>query len=1179
MEASDARKCTKDALYDAIRDDNPDKVKAILSRAPQFANEAFKYIDFFWTPLQLAAARNNAAICEVLVNGGADINLTSENGTTALVRAVLAESVSATQWLLDNGAVVDQCIEPGFTALTAACCTANYDMVRLLLAAGANVNLPCQRDVRLLHTLKPCVEVRLLLHEIICFAEEPETPLTPLVVASSFGQAAAAELLLQAGVDPNDQANKYCVHEACRQGHFEVAKTLLANGADVHAVAEDEETALHIAAHRGDKKLLELLISHGANVDAKDCYDQTALHVASDNGQVDALKLLLDKGASVVAVDEDGNTALHNAGYWGQVDMLNFLLRKGADPNARCHYGESPLHYASQGGHVAAMTVLLDHGADMDVLNSDGETPLFNAVSNGDLAATKLLVARGATVDLQVLDGMTVLHEAAHYGFTAIIDLLIDNGADIEAADQCDDTAPRALHIAAQRNMLLAVMLLVSKGADINAADERGDTALHHACSHGKSSIAEFLLLAGAVLNCLNKRNLSPLQIAASENLIKVAQLLMAKGADPNYVCPIQGSALHIATVQGCRDMVQILLDAGANVNAVNTDTNSEHNVTPLYLACHFNDLAIAGMLEAKGADLNACSSLGRTPLFAACTNNHCAVVKWLLSKGAAPCLRDVSWSYRILGSLARHRCLDCATNLLEATSSLDDKQRLGSNALAEACVHGNQQMLVLLLAHNAVCLTKEGTLYMICDLCQNGSVEALAHLLDYGLDVNQIVYERPLLHSACEGGHLETVRLLVNRGANLNAISTELARMYFKETALHVACRKGHTDIVRYLLDHGAAISALRGDGQSPLICAVEADVIDCAQLMFQRGAHKCPDNNLDALQPEHLPLHEARSVAMAELALANGIDINQTTVDGRTPLMSACYYQRHQVVEYLLSKGAELKSTKKNAYSVLHWACEFGREETARQLLELGWDPNEPCHEKATGTPLHFATKRGHDDIVRTLIQHGCYVDARDEDGATALHYAVSSGRAQVMDILLEHGCNVDAADRARQTPLFKACRSAQPSAVARLLAAGADVKVRATSFGCDSSVIETLLLGWYSDDGDKEGRVLEILLAHDAEAMPLHYMPRIDQEVTNAHMEKYCRWMLSHNWGVEDVWRYEHGRGVNSISSSFIVATLEVCLPNVPQLCKSALPLVVKWDYQVRRKTVAEEASLDE
>jgi uncharacterized protein len=92
---------------------------------------------------------------------------------------------------------------------------------------------------------------------------------TPLHLAAFFGAEPAADLLLDAGADPdiashNDQA-VHPLHSAVAGHAFGIARRLVEAGADVDAIQRDGFRPLHAAAQNGDELMVELLLRAGAN--------------------------------------------------------------------------------------------------------------------------------------------------------------------------------------------------------------------------------------------------------------------------------------------------------------------------------------------------------------------------------------------------------------------------------------------------------------------------------------------------------------------------------------------------------------------------------------------------------------------------------------------------------------------------------------------------------------------------------------------------------------------------------------------------------------------------------------------------------------------------------------------------------------------------------------------------
>ena len=119
----------------------------------------------------------------------------------------------------------------------------------------------------------------------------------------------------------------------------------------------------------------------------------------------------------------------------------------------------------------------------------------------------------------------------------------------------------------------------------------------------------------------------------------------------------------------------------------------------------------------------------------------------------------------------------------------------------------------------------------------------------------------------------------------------------------------------------------------------------------------------------------------------------------------------------------------------SCLHWASFFGFCAIVKSLaIEYPKDIRSRDFEDES-TPLHLASKRGHAEVARFLIERGADTTAKDAHKWTPLHHAVEKENEDISRLLLEHGANVRAKDWARRTPLHLAVRN-QREDIARLL-----------------------------------------------------------------------------------------------------------------------------------------------
>jgi uncharacterized protein len=248
------------------------------------------------TALMLAARQGAVDAARVLVDGGADLNLTDPDGTSALVIAILNGHYDVGALLVEKGADLNLADISGMAAVYAAVdlhtqppminrptrkpsgSVANLDLLGRLLAHGAdpNAGLKAVLLARYHNTGDPQLG--------------PGT--TPLMRAAKSLDLPAMRVLFDAGADPSrknrNSATALMFAAGLGRNGFggksqeDVIKAVtlcLDRGADINAVNSNGQTALHVAVEQSDA-VVALLAMRGAKLDIKDKQGQTPLDVA-----------------------------------------------------------------------------------------------------------------------------------------------------------------------------------------------------------------------------------------------------------------------------------------------------------------------------------------------------------------------------------------------------------------------------------------------------------------------------------------------------------------------------------------------------------------------------------------------------------------------------------------------------------------------------------------------------------------------------------------------------------------------------------------------------------------------------------------------------------------------------------------------------------------------------------
>ena len=113
------------------------------------------------------------------------------------------------------------------------------------------------------------------------------------------------------------------------------------------------------------------------------------------------------------------------------------------------------------------------------------------------------------------------------------------------------------------------------------------------------------------------------------------------------------------------------------------------------------------------------------------------------------------------------------------------------------------------------------------------GDVEVASRLLDEGANIDELTSMGTALHAASLRGHTEMVRLLIRRGAKLDAEHRLLG------TPLHAAARFNNVAVVNVLVAAGAKLEVLNNHGYTAIQIAVLEGRLEAVQALIDLGAN----------------------------------------------------------------------------------------------------------------------------------------------------------------------------------------------------------------------------------------------------------------------------------------------------------------------------------------------------
>uniref|UniRef100_A0A0G4HPV0 Uncharacterized protein n=1 Tax=Chromera velia CCMP2878 TaxID=1169474 RepID=A0A0G4HPV0_9ALVE len=314
-------------------------------------------------PLMFASVAGHVESVRLLVENGADLETTGEDGSTSLVSAAFHNQWDVVLFLLEAGADVHAADVWGDTALYRALRKNRRDVAEKLVAAGA----------------KPGIEDLCA----ACGKDDSEDRISLVRFVLSHGGSGL--LNCHRLMD-----KKAPLSVAISVGNWPAARLLMAQGADVQATDAEGCTALHVLSRLGEASpvssvvnFLTDLVGAGADVNARNHIGYTPLREATLTAKP---KIVF----SLKAESESGQNS---------VDVMRALVVKGAEVNAQTQRGDTALHLAAERGFVEAVEFLLESGADIRIENNDHETASFVAMERNQMRVLRVLVKKMTQVE------------------------------------------------------------------------------------------------------------------------------------------------------------------------------------------------------------------------------------------------------------------------------------------------------------------------------------------------------------------------------------------------------------------------------------------------------------------------------------------------------------------------------------------------------------------------------------------------------------------------------------------------------------------------------------------------------------------------------------------------------------------------------------------------------------
>ncbi len=258
-------------------------------------------------------------------------------------------------------------------------------------------------------------------------------------------------------------------------------------------------------------------------------------------------------------------------------------------------------------------------------------------------------------------------------------------------------------------------------------------------------------------------------------------------------------------------------------------------------------------------------------------------------------------------------------------------------------------------------------------------------------------------IKNAAARGHLEIVKLLLERGADPNLPEEGIAP---SGHALYSAAANGHFEIVKLLLEHGAHPNAEVESSADTLSRVISNGDQKMIELLCSHGAARAVH-----LLAYYNDLQTAAAVFAANPALANDTEA----------LANAAGEGHEAFVRLMLRYQPDLP----RSVTFPGWSVGAKTRELNELLFRHGMNPSAP--DWLGITPLHHFARNGDVEKAALFLDHGADLHARDEDiCSTPLGWAAKFGKGPMVELLLRRGARPNLPDDPPwATPLAWAAR----------------------------------------------------------------------------------------------------------------------------------------------------------
>jgi len=855
---------------------------------------------------------------------------------TDLAKAIADQNVNGVFQLLLTGANANACLESGLPLVVYAASFNYWNIVTMLLHAGAHSNASNNQSKE----------------SLICMAVRA-------------GDAKVVKSLLtdyMIEVKSLSPEGEHMLIEAANKGHWEIVFLLIDNGASVNTLSSQGESVVDIAFRLSNFAVILQMMKRKIKIDPLSPMVQNSLVHAASRGMWSYVFGMLDAGACSMVCNNENESLLCIAVRGNYLPSVQKLLETYKVPaDSLSPTGEPLMIQAATTGHWEIVYLLLDHGA---CLQRESLADIAFRTSNYD--AIEQLVTKNVQMDLSSTVAKNCVASAASGKVWRHVFFMLRAGA---CPTLCNAENESLLCIAVRGDCVRSVQkLLETYKVPADSLSPTGEPLMIEAATMGHWEIVYLFLQYGA---CLQRETVG--DIAFRTSSYEATAELMTR-IEIDFSSPVVKNCVANAASRGLWRYVFFMLDAGARPTLCNTENESLLCIA----VCKNESSIVESLLKMYKVPPDSLSPNQEPLMIEAATRGHWTVVVILLNNGGNKnCLSLEGVSLVDIAIRAR----ECTTllHLIILNAGVDFLSPLVKDCLTDAAKKKDWinvfRLLDVGVSANSFNSNNESLLYIaIC----NNELEVVNKLLQkYLVPADSLSPTgKVVILTTVQRSLWSIVMTLLQHGASMLSCvhdDENILDVVFQDYDVRKASQYDAKRLIYYLIKHGVSGHLLSRQSECHLVIVAKQYAWDLVNDMLEAGA-KGNGKTLDN-KPLIVIAFEAGQNKTFTHLIERGVNTDLLLQDGETLIAKAAFANLWDAVALLLRRGASADTRTLLNESLLSIAVQRNNISMVRVLIRHNANVN--TFTKTQQSLICTAVVSNFADIYYLLQEAGAILD----------------------------------------------------------------------------------------------------------------------------------------------------------------------------------------------------------